>query len=263
MLLETGVTIDRAGRRITGVEPREVDQGQHDGDRDVLAVGSAGMLVRRDVWDQAGGFDPAMALFREDVDFCWRVHAAGYRVRVITDAVVYHLEASARNRRVASAAPRPQRTDRQNALLTLLTNLPTGPAFTALIGNLTLTVLRTLLFLMAAYGRLRGELPRGRSVLRLAEFVSSALSKSTQLDTVGSHHATGDPNDDDTLLVDTGFAQRILTNPGVLLVAGLTVIALIAERSLLGAGTLSGGSTLAATTLSTPSSLIPSTAATG
>ena len=52
----------RAGRRITGIEPREVDQGQHDGDRDVLAVGSAGMLVRRDVWDQVGGFDPAMPL---------------------------------------------------------------------------------------------------------------------------------------------------------------------------------------------------------
>ncbi len=282
VLLETGVTIDGAGRRITGVEPREVDQGQHDGDRDVLAVGSAGMLVRRDVWDQVGGFDPAMALFREDVNFCWRVHAAGYRVRVITDAVVYHLEASARNRRVASAAPRPQRTDRRNALLTLLTNLPTWPACTALIGNLTLTVLRTLLFLLAkrpgaaldetmafgwiaghplrvlsarrrrargrraAYGSLRRELPRGRSVMRLAEFVSSALSKSTQLDTAGSHHATDDPNDDDTLLVDTGFAQRILTNPGVLLFVGLSLIALIAGRSLLGSGPLGGGALLPA-----------------
>ena len=115
VILEAGVTIDRAGRRITGIEPREVDQGQHDGDRDVLAVGSAGMLVRRDAWDQVGGFDPGMVLFWEDVDFCWRIHAAGYRVRVVTDAVVYHLEASARNRRLASAAPRPGRADRAGA----------------------------------------------------------------------------------------------------------------------------------------------------
>jgi GT2 family glycosyltransferase len=282
VILEAGVTIDRAGRRITGIEPREVDQGQHDGDRDVLAVGSAGMLVRRDAWDQVGGFDPGMVLFWEDVDFCWRIHAAGYRVRVVTDAVVYHLEASARNRRLASAAPRPERTDRQNALVTLLTNLPIGPALAALIGNLTLTVLRTLLFLLAkrpgaaldetaafgwlaihplrvlaarrrrkpgrrgAYGRLRGDLPRGRSVLKLAEFVASALSKSSQLDTAGSHHATDDPNDDDTLLVDTGFAQRILTHPGVLLVAALTLIALVAERSLLGSGPIAGGALLPA-----------------
>jgi GT2 family glycosyltransferase len=277
VILEAGVTIDGAGRRITGIEPREVDQGQHDGDRDVLAVGSAGMLVRRDTWDQVGGFDPKMALFREDVDFCWRVHAAGYRVRVITDAVAYHLEASARNRRVASAAPRPERADRRNALLTLLANLPAWPAFAALAGNLTLTALRTLFFLLAkrpaaaldetaafaslaghplrvlsarrrrargrrgAYSRLRADLPRGRSVRRLAEFAASALSKSAQLDTAGSHHATDDPNDDDTLLVDTGLTQRILTNPGVLLFVTLSVIALVAERSLIGSGPLSGG----------------------
>src|SRR6516165_8543964 len=148
VLLEAGVGIDRAGRRITGIEPREVDQGQHDGDRDVLAVGSAGMLVRRDVWDQVGGFDSGMLLYREDVDFCWRVQAAGYRVRVITDAVVYHAEASARNRRQASAAPRRGRENRRNALLVLLGNLPARPMLAALAGNLVLSTLRTLFFLL-------------------------------------------------------------------------------------------------------------------
>ncbi len=105
VLLEAGLAIDRAGRRITGLEPREVDQGQHDGERDVLAVSSAGMLIRRDVWDQLGGFDTGMRLFREDTDFCWRAHAAGHRVRLVTEAITYHLEASARNRRETSAAP--------------------------------------------------------------------------------------------------------------------------------------------------------------
>ncbi len=277
VLLETGITIDGAGRRITGIEPREVDQGQHDGDRDVMAVSSAGMLVRRDVWDQAGGFDPAMPLLRDDVDFCWRVHAAGHRVRVVTDAVVYHLEATARNRRTPSAAPRPRRMDRHNALLTLLANLPLGPALSALAGNLVLSALRTAFFLLAkrpraaldeftgagsvighplqlaaarrrrargrraAYSRLRADLPPGHSVRRLAEFAASVFYTSTQIDTAGSHHATDDPSDDDFMLVDTGLAQRILTHPGVLLVAGLTIIALVAERSLLSAGTLTGG----------------------
>ena len=277
VLLETGITIDGAGRRITGIEPREVDQGQHDGDRDVMAVSSAGMLIRRDVWDQVGGFDPAMPLLRDDVNFCWRVHAAGHRVRVVTDAVVYHLEATARNRRTPSAAPRPRRMDRHNALLTLLANLPLGPALSALAGNLLLSALRTVFFLLAkrpraaldeftgvgsvlghplqlaaarrrrargrraAYSRLRADLPPGHSVRRLAEFAASVFYTSTQIDTAGSHHATDDPSDDDFMLVDNGLAQRILTHPGVLLVAGLTIIALVAERSLLGAGTLTGG----------------------
>ena len=277
VLLEAGVGIDRAGRRITGIEPREVDQGQHDGNRDVLAVGSAGMLVRRDVWNQVGGFDPGMLLYREDVDFCWRVQAAGYRVRVITDAVVYHAEASARRRRQASAAPRRGREDRRNALLVLLGNLPPGPMLFALAGNLVLSTLRTLFFLFAkragaaldefagffgtaghplrllaarrrrargrrgAYGRLRSEVPPGHSVRKLAEFATGALSKSLPVDMVGSHHATEDPTEDDSLLVDTGIVQRVLTNPGVLLFLLLTTIALVAERSLLSSSPLGGG----------------------
>ena len=65
----------------------------------MLAVGSAGMLVRRDVWERLGGFDPALRLFRDDVDFCWRVQAAGLRVQVVTDAILYHRELAARRRR--------------------------------------------------------------------------------------------------------------------------------------------------------------------
>lgn len=277
VLLEAGVGIDRVGRRITGIEPREVDQGQHDGDRDVLAVSSAGMLVRRDVWEEVGGFDPGMMLYREDVDFCWRVQAAGFRVRVVTDAVVYHVEASARNRREASAAPRRGRQDRRNGLLVLLGNLPARPMLSALAGNLVLSALRTLFYLVAkragaaldeaaavaavlghplrlltarrrrsrgrrtAYSRLRADVPPGRSLRRLAEFTTGALSKSLPVDTVGSHHATDDPTDDDSLLVDTGVVQRLLTNPGVLLFLTLTTITLVAERSLLSTSPLGGG----------------------
>jgi GT2 family glycosyltransferase len=282
VILEAGVAIDTAGRRITGIEPREVDQGQHDGDRDCLAVGSAGMLIRRDVWDAAGGFDTDMGLFREDVDFCWRVHAAGHRVRLITDAVVYHVEASARRRRSVSVARRPRRLDRRNAMLTLIGNLPARPMLQSAAGNLAVSLLRAMFFLLAkrlsaamdelaavasvfghpfrllalrrqralgrraAYGRLRRDVPPGRSLRRVAEFAAAALSKSDQAGTTGSHHATDDPDEADYLLTDTGLAQRILTHPGVLLFIALTVIALVAERSLLGAGPLGGGALIPA-----------------
>ena len=128
VIQEAGLTLDTATRRLTGIEPREVDQGQHDGDRDALAVSSAGMLVRRDVWEQVGGFDPAMGLFMDDIDFCWRVHAAGYRVRVITDAIVYHVQAATKHRRSISVGRRARMLDRRNGLLTLLGE-PAVPAY--------------------------------------------------------------------------------------------------------------------------------------
>ncbi len=124
-LLEVGVTIARSGRRETGLERREQDQGQHDGVHDVLAVSTAGMLVRRDVWHALGGLDPVLSLYRDDVDFGWRVNNAGHRVVCVTDAVVHHAEAASHGRRTLGAfAERYLRTDRQHANYVLLANLP-------------------------------------------------------------------------------------------------------------------------------------------
>jgi GT2 family glycosyltransferase len=153
-LLEVGVTISRSGRRETGVEPREVDQGQHDDRDQVLAVGTAGMLVRRDVWDRLGGFDPELPLFRDDVDFGWRARRAGYQVRVATRAVVLHAQAASRGRRTldAGGVRRRHLADRRNALYVLLANLPVGWLVVA-YGRLVLASL------VRAIGFLLGKLP--------------------------------------------------------------------------------------------------------
>ncbi len=127
LLLEVGVSITGAGRRFTGLENGEHDQGQHDGIREVMSVSSAGMLVRRDVWERLQGFDPQLPLFRDDLDFCWRAHLAGERILIATDAVVHHREASAHGRRQragsAEAQQRPHRLDRESAVHVLLARL--------------------------------------------------------------------------------------------------------------------------------------------
>ncbi|MFE3199118.1 glycosyltransferase [Embleya sp. NPDC059237] len=122
-LLEVGTTLTGSGRRWTGLERREQDQGQHDAIRGVLSVSSAGLLVRRDVWESLGGFDPRLPLSRDDTDFGWRVNAAGHRVVVVPDAVIQHAEAATRERRpIDVAANRPHRVDRAGAAFTLLAN---------------------------------------------------------------------------------------------------------------------------------------------
>lgn len=129
LLLEVGVTVTGGGRRITGLERQEHDQGQHDGVRDVLSVSSAGMLVRRDVWDTLGGFDPELPLFRDDLDLCWRAHRMGERVIIATDAVLHHREASAHGRRpLGKDDLRPHRADRAAAVHALLAHATPGAA---------------------------------------------------------------------------------------------------------------------------------------
>jgi len=92
-LLEVGVRTSRSGRRMTGIDDAEVDQGQHDGRDDVLGVGIAGALVRRDVWDVLGGTDPALGRFGDGLDLSRRARLAGHRVVVVPSAAVRHAQA--------------------------------------------------------------------------------------------------------------------------------------------------------------------------
>ncbi|WP_225804566.1 glycosyltransferase family 2 protein [Streptomyces sp. NK15101] len=151
-LLEAGVGIARSGRRWTGLDRREQDQGQHDQVRSVLSVSTAGMLIRRDVFEGLGGFDRRLPLMRDDVDLCWRAHSAGHHVLVAPEAVLRHAEASARERRTVDCAGRtaanPHRVDKAGAVHTLLANTR-GRALPYVLVRLVLsTLLRTLAYLV-------------------------------------------------------------------------------------------------------------------
>lgn len=122
-LLEVGVTISGTGRRETGLERGEYDQGQHDRVREVLAVSSSGMLVRRSVLEELGGFDRRLPVFGNDLDLGWRAARAGHRTVVVPEAVVFHVEAAHRGVRRTSVTGHARRGERRAALYTLLTNV--------------------------------------------------------------------------------------------------------------------------------------------
>lgn len=93
-LLDVGYSVAPGGRRFTGVEPGEYDQGQHDGRDDVYAVGLTGALVYRDLWVELGGTDPGFGRYGDSLEFCRRARLHGARVVVAPQAVVEHAQAS-------------------------------------------------------------------------------------------------------------------------------------------------------------------------
>jgi GT2 family glycosyltransferase len=125
-ILEVGISITENGTRWTGLEDREHDQGQHDEIQNVLAVSTAGMLIKRSLFEELGGFDPSLELFRDDIDLGWRTHIAGYSVICVGDAILYHAEAAASERRSVdvhdAVLHRPLLLDRRNAAFVLLAN---------------------------------------------------------------------------------------------------------------------------------------------
>lgn len=80
-----GETLTRFGASVLLVE-NELDQAQHDQKSDVMGVGASGMLVRRSVWAELGGFDPGLPTVDAALDFSIRARLAGHRVVGVPDA---------------------------------------------------------------------------------------------------------------------------------------------------------------------------------
>jgi N-acetylglucosaminyl-diphospho-decaprenol L-rhamnosyltransferase len=59
-------------------------------ERDVDWAIGAFLLVRREAWDAAGGFDDQQWMYAEDLDLGWRIARAGYTTRYVPSARVLH-----------------------------------------------------------------------------------------------------------------------------------------------------------------------------
>ena len=71
-------------------EKVERDRGQYDSPRDIFwSVGGA-MLVRMSCLKRTGLMDEAFYMHNEEIDLCWRMHLAGYRVISVPQSTVYH-----------------------------------------------------------------------------------------------------------------------------------------------------------------------------
>jgi GT2 family glycosyltransferase len=51
----------------------------------------ASMIVRRDVYEQLGGFDPGFFLYSEETDFCLRLRELGFEIGYAPEVMVLHI----------------------------------------------------------------------------------------------------------------------------------------------------------------------------
>ena len=93
-LLEVGLRTTASARRSNDVVAGEIDQGQHDDRSDVLAVGTAGALVDRAVWEELDGTSPEFPVFNDGLELSRAIRLAGHRVVVVPQAVIQHRRAS-------------------------------------------------------------------------------------------------------------------------------------------------------------------------
>jgi GT2 family glycosyltransferase len=135
-LVHVGMTVDKAGSVVDRVQAHEIDHGQHDAVRDVFVAPGGVTLVRADLFEELGGFDPSIVAMGEDLDLCWRAQVVGARIIVAPDARVRHRELLAggarpidpgmtgqvdeRTAKAEAAPPTLQELERRHELLAVL-----------------------------------------------------------------------------------------------------------------------------------------------
>lgn len=71
----------------------EADQGQYDEPAPIFWASGAAMFVRAGVFHSLGGFDASFFAHQEEIDLCWRMQLAGYRIVACPGSIVYHVGA--------------------------------------------------------------------------------------------------------------------------------------------------------------------------
>ena len=263
-LLELGIRATRTARRIPETAEGELDQGQHDRRFEVLGVGSAGMLARREAVRAAGGFDAGFGPFGDGLELSRRMRAAGHKVAVAPLAKVRHARASFGQDPRASFAAR-----RLAQIRLCLISCPALLLPVAVLGYLLLAVLRALgrivakeprlalAELVAALGMLRqpGAVRRSRRLLDLAStgeadvrsFEDSARTVRMARREVraDAREAAGMAETRDPVAVRGEQARQLLIRSNGRIVAAIVLaVGILAQLPRLASGTLEGGALL-------------------
>ncbi len=84
-------------RAVPGLGERLALEGRWDPERPRAVDWAHGafLLLRREAFAAAGGFDPQQWMYAEDLDLCWRLAGAGWRTRYVPAARVAHAHAAA------------------------------------------------------------------------------------------------------------------------------------------------------------------------
>jgi GT2 family glycosyltransferase len=141
------------GRIVDHLEP---DAGQYDDPVPVFWASGACFFVRTEVFRQLGGFDPLFHAHMEEIDLCWRLQAANYKICYEPRSVVLHVGGGT----MPATNPRKTYLNFRNSTGMLYKNTPRASLWPRVLLKLGLDGVAALRFL------LQGKRPDAQAVLR-------------------------------------------------------------------------------------------------
>lgn len=127
----------------------EEDHGQYDTDLQIFWATGAALFVRAEVFYQLGGLDDDFFAHMEEIDFCWRINNAGFKIMMNPRSVVYHIGGGT----LPKQNPFKTYLNYRNDLFLLLKNLPHRRLFITFFVRFFMDILAAFVFLMQGHGK--------------------------------------------------------------------------------------------------------------
>jgi GT2 family glycosyltransferase len=127
----------------------ETDNGQYDDVQQIFWASGAAFFVRAEIFKNAGGFDEYFFAHQEEIDFCWRLQLAGYKIFVQPKSVVYHVGGGT----LSKENSRKTYLNFRNNLIMITKNLPVAQALWKVPFRISLNKIFALKALLAGDGK--------------------------------------------------------------------------------------------------------------
>lgn len=130
--------------------------------REVEVITGCFFMLRREVYEKTGGFDPRFFMYAEEVDLCWRIKNLGWKLMFTPDAQIIHLVGA------SAAKAKPNRIFQINLGLLKLFRKHYGNAYMKLANLLMWMFYATRVPVM--YGAIDLGLVNGETTAKAADY---------------------------------------------------------------------------------------------
>jgi GT2 family glycosyltransferase len=128
----------------------EEDRHQYNNYQEVFWATGACLAVRKSAFEQVGELYEVLFAHMEEIDLCWRMQLAGFKVAVEPASEVYHLGGAT----LETYSPQKTFLNFRNSLIILFLNLPHRHAIPTILARLLLDGLAAIQFLVSGKPKL-------------------------------------------------------------------------------------------------------------
>ena len=166
----------------------ENDDQQYNDVEDVFWASGAAFVIRSEVFLNLEGFDGDFFAHQEEIDLCWRIHNAGYKIAVLPESVIYHVGGGTLN----YGNPKKVYLNFRNSLYTLFKNESFLNVIWKLPMRLILDGIAGLKFLFSGEGKSTYAIIKAH--FSFYGHIFKLIKKRLHISKLLSKHAIGHPN---------------------------------------------------------------------